>query len=123
MGALKRGGWNPLTNYGFCWKAQFYETLCLCFDQRPAPRIFTKLLKIQIAILRRIIIRIIFYLDDLLLMSQTIKDLNLARDTFIFLLQQQVFIVNLKKSDLSVTQKLEFLGQEIDSVKMALTLP
>ena len=84
---------------------------------------FIKLLKIPIAILRKINIQIIAYLDDMLLMSQTIEGLNMARDTLIFLLQQLGFIINLKKSVLLATQKLEFLGLEIDSVNMTLTLP
>ena len=53
----------------FCWEGPLYEFLCLCFGLGPAPRIFTKVLKIPIAILRRINIRIILYLDDMLLMS------------------------------------------------------
>ena len=67
--------------------------------------------------------RIIVYLDDMLLISQTIEGLNMARDTLIFLIQQLGFIINLKKSVLSTTKKLEFLGLEIDSVNMTLTLP
>ena len=51
------------------------------------------------------------------------RRLNMTRDTLIFLLQQLGFIINLKKSVLSATQKIEFLGLEIDSVNMTLTLP
>ena len=40
-----------------------------------------------------------------------------------FLLQQLVIIINLKKSVLCATQKIEFLGLKIDSVNMTLTLP
>ena len=99
----------------FCWEGQLYELLCLCFGLGPAPRIFAKLLKISIAILRRINVRIIVYLDDMLLMNQTIEDLNMTRNTLIFLLQQLGFIINLKKSVLSENKKLEFLGLEKDS--------
>ena len=107
----------------FCWEGQLYEFLCQCFGLGPAPRIFKKLQKIQIAIIRRINIYIIVYLDDMVLMSQAIEGLNLARDTLIFLLQQLGFIIDLKKPVLSATQKLEFLGLEMDSVNMTLTLP
>ena len=107
----------------FCWEGQLYEFLYLSFGLGPAPRIFTKLLKIPMAIRRRINIWLIVYLDDMLLMSQTIEGLNMARDTLIFLLQELGFIINLKKSVLSATQKLEFLSLEIDSVSMTLTLP
>ena len=62
-------------------------------------------------------------MDDMLLMIQTIKGLNMASDTMIFLSQQLWFITNLKKSVLSATKKLEFLGLEIDSVNMTLALP
>ena len=98
----------------FCWEGQLYELLCLeLLGLGPAPRIFTKLLKIPIAILRRINIRIIVYLDDMFLMSQTIEGLNMARDTLIFLFQQLGFIINLKRPVLSATPKLGFLGLEI----------
>ena len=61
--------------------------MCLCFGLGPAPWIFTKLFKIPIASLRWIQIRIIIYLDDMLLMSQTINGLETARDTMKFPLQ------------------------------------
>ena len=86
-------------------------------------RIFTKLLKIPIAVLRRIQIRIIIYLDDMLLMSQTVNSLVIPRNTLIFLLQSLGFVINLQRSILVPLQKIEFLGLEIDSVRMTLTLP
>ena len=88
----------------------------------PAPRIFTKLLKIFIAILRRIQIRIIIYLDDMLLMNQTTNDLEIARDTLTFPLESLGFVINLQKSALVPLKKIEFLGLEIDLVRMTLTL-
>ena len=107
----------------FYWEGQLYKFLFLCFGLGPAPQTFTKPLKISIAILRRINIQIIVYLDHVLLMSQTIEGLNMARDTLIFLLQQPGFIINLRKLVLSAKQKLDFLGLEIDSVNMTLPLP
>ena len=109
----------------FQWKGNFYEFLCLCFGLGPAPRILTKLLKIPIAVLRRIQIKIIIiiFLDDMLLMNQTVNGLEIARDTLIVLLQSLGFVINLQKSVLVPLQKIEFLGLEIDSVRMALTLP
>ena len=43
----------------FKWQGQLYEFLCLCFGLGPAPRVFTKLLKIPVAVLKMINIRII----------------------------------------------------------------
>ena len=59
----------------------------------------------------------------MLLMSQTIEGINMVRDTLIFLLQQLGLIISLKTSVLLASQKLDFLGLEIDSVNMTLTLP
>ena len=89
----------------FQWKGNIYEFLCLYFGLGPAPRIFTKLLKISLAVLRVIQIRIIIYLDDMLLMSQKINGLEIARDTLIFLLQSLGFVINLQKYVLVPLQK------------------
>ena len=81
-----------------------------------------KLLKISIAILRGITIRIIVYLYDMLLMTQATEGLNMARNTLIFLLQQLGFIINPKKSVLPASQRQELFGLEIHSVSMTQTL-
>ena len=59
----------------------------------------------------------------MLLMGQTINGLEIARDTLILLLQSLVFSIILQRSVLVPLQKIEFLGLEIDSVRMTLTLP
>ena len=107
----------------FQWEGTLYEFLCLCFGLGPAPLIFTKILKVPISLLRRLQIRVIIFLDDMLLMSQTLEELLMSRDTIIFLLTQLGFVINLKKSILVPVQQIEFLGLEIDSVEMKLFLP
>ena len=94
----------------FQWKRNIYEFLRLCFVLDPPPRIFTKLLKIPIAVFWQIQVRIMIYLDDMLLMSQTVNSLEIARDTLIFLLQSLGFVINLQKSVLMPLQKIELLG-------------
>ena len=56
----------------FQWKGTLYEFMCLCFELFPAPRVFKKLLKIVISLLRKINIRGIIYLDGMLILSNTI---------------------------------------------------
>ena len=107
----------------FLWSGKLYKFLCLCFGLGPAPRIFTKLLKIPVSVLRRLNILIIIYLDDMLLIGHTIEETLMARDTVIFLLQQLGFVLNLKKSVLTLTQRIEFLGVTVDSLIMTLSLP
>ena len=55
----------------------------------------------------------IIYLDDMLLMSQTLEELLMSRDTIIFLLTQLGFVIYLKKSILVPVQQIEILGLEI----------
>ena len=49
-----------------------YEFMWLCFGLGPAHRVFTKLLKVPISLLRKMNIRIIIYLEDMLILSHTI---------------------------------------------------
>ena len=57
----------------FLWEGNLYEFLCLCFGLGPSPRAFTKILKVPISLLRRLNIRILIYLDDMLSMSQSVE--------------------------------------------------
>ena len=59
----------------------------------------------------------------MLLTGHTIKETLIVRDTLIFLHQQLVFVLNLKKSVLTPTQRTEFLGVTVDSLIMTLSLP
>ena len=104
----------------FQWKGNLYQFLCLCFGLGTAPRIFTKLFKIPISILRRINIRLIIYLEDILIM--TLEEILMSRDTETFLLQHLGFVINLQKSKLEPSTKLEFSWVEINSVNMTMYL-
>ena len=74
----------------FQWRGKLYQFQCLCFGLGPAPRIFTKLMKVPVAVLRRLNIRLIVFLDDILIMGKSKEDLLIARDTLAFLLQNLV---------------------------------
>ena len=72
------------------------------FQSAPAPRVFTKLMKVPITLMRRINIRFIIYLDDIPLMGSTQQEeIIMIRDTKIYLLQHLGFLINLKKSALT----------------------
>ena len=65
---------------------QMYEFLCLRVG-RVTSLAFTKLMKIPISLLRRLWVKIIIYLDYMLLMTTSGEELLLVRETLIFLLQ------------------------------------
>ena len=68
----------------FLWAGNLYEFLCLCFGLGPAPRIFTKLLKAPVSLLRRLMIRVTLYLSDLLILGNSMNEIFMARDSAIF---------------------------------------
>ena len=107
----------------FLWSGKVYKFLRFCFGLDPVPRIFTKLLKIPVSVLRYLNILVIIYLEDMLLIGHTIGETLMARDTVIFLPQQLRLILNLKKSVLTPTQRIEFLEVMVDSLIMTLSLP
>ena len=55
----------------FLWKDSLLEFACLPFGLAVAPRVFTKILKPVVALLRRTGIRLIIYLDELLFMNSS----------------------------------------------------
>ena len=71
----------------------------------PVPTILKKLLKIPISALKRLMIRVIIYLDDLLILGKSMSELFMARDSAIFLLQHLGFVINLKKCVLDSVQE------------------
>ena len=72
--------------------------------------------------LGRINIRMIIYLDDMLLMGHSIEEISMCRDTVVFLLQHLGFVINWKKSVLTPVQEIEFLGLKINSVNLEISL-
>ena len=95
----------------FQWEETLYEHLCLGFGLGPAPLIFTEILKVPISLLKWLQIRVIIYLDDMLVMSQILEELLMSGDTITFLLTQLGFVINLKNSILAPVQQINFLPQ------------
>ena len=75
------------------------------------------------SMLRRLGIRAIIYLDDILIMAASREELIAARDTTIFLLHHLGLTINHKKSEFDPTKLIEFLGVMVDSQAMTLSLP
>ena len=93
------------------------------FGLGPGPRIFTELIKIPIGLLRRLRIRLIVYIDDMLLMASSRTDIEEARDTTIHLLESLGYVINYEKSELNPCKKIQFLGVIVNSELMSLCIP
>ena len=92
------------------WKQKLYQFLCLCFGLASIARVFIKLVKVPIAVLKRLNILPILYIDDTLLIATSHKELITARDTLIFLLKNLGFLINFEKSVLHPCKMIEIFG-------------
>ena len=106
----------------FTWRGKTFQFTCLPFGLSSAPRIFTKLLKPIVSFLRKRGIRLVIYLDDILIMNSCpeglARDVALVRST----LEEVGFLINDKKSETDPTQRLEFLGLMLDTTHLTLAL-
>jgi len=107
----------------FHWQGQQWQFTVLPFGLNSAPYIFTKLMKPVVATLRKLGIRVVLYLDDMLLMANS---QDRARDHFqcaTYLLTALGFVLNVDKSVSLPEQQIEFLGFILDSNMMTISLP
>ena len=107
----------------FRWKGQMYQFNCLPFGLSYAPWVFTKITKAVAAVLREMGVRIIIYIDDMLIMAESETLLKDHVKGVVYLLENLGFVINLPKSALEPKRTIEFLGFQVDSTSMELKLP
>jgi hypothetical protein len=78
-------------------------------------------MKPVVASLRSQGIRLIIYLDDILIIASSVETLNLHKKIAIDLLESLGFLINYKKSNLIPSQQIVFLGMLVDAL-ISLTL-
>ena len=96
---------------------------CLPFGLSCAPWAFTKVLKPVVAFLRSLGIRLIIYIDDILVIGKSPDEVRDHVEALIALLEGLGFIVNMEKSVTTPSQQIEFLGLQVDTITMCLSLP
>ena len=107
----------------FIWEDTTYEFNCLPFGLCSTPRIFTKLLCPVMAHLRFMGLRMVIYLEDILLMAEDQETLLKQVQQTITLLEQLGFTVNKLKSILVPYHQITYLGLLVDTTLMKLLLP
>lgn len=107
----------------FKFQGNTFEFQCLPFGLSLAPLVFTKLMKPVVTHLRNQGLLLVIYLDDLLCINNTyescIDSVSAARE----LLESLGFVINKDKSNLLPSQIQTFLGFELNSKHMCLSLP
>ena len=107
----------------FIWDQNLFQFTCLPNGLSSAPRIYTKLMKPIFASLRSQGYISVYYLDDTWLMGRTRNECLMNVNTTCNLLKNSGFLINVEKSQFEPSQRIIFLGFEIDSVNMIITLP
>lgn len=107
----------------FMVSGQCFQFTCLPFGLSCAPWTFTKVMKPLMALLRAWGVRIIIYIDDMLILAESRELATQHLEVLLFLLEALGFIVNREKSHLCPSQELEFLGLLVDSQSLQLKLP
>ena len=108
----------------FKFEEQIYEFTCVPNGIKSGPRLFTKLMKIPLATLRRQNnITITGYIDDTLIIADSVTECAKALADTAALLQALGFTINREKSEFLPVTKLQYLGYIIDSNLMRVTLP
>ena len=107
----------------FSWENQFYRFICLPFGLSSAPRLFTKVMKPVIATARSKGIRLVIFIDDILIMASSENESNEQTTFVVQLLEYLGFQINKGKSCLKPQTHSTYLGVEIDSKTMTINVP
>ena len=94
----------------FVWRRILYQFLVLAFGLSTAPFVFTKVTKPIAAYLRAKGIRLIFYLDDILVIGATAEECHRNVQIVLDVLRLAGFLINEKKSSLTPSQLFLYLG-------------
>ncbi len=102
----------------FAFEGVAYHYTVLPFGLSLAPRTFTKCMDAALSPLRQMGIRILNYLDDWLILTQSEVELLSHRTLILSHLERLGLRVNFAKSALSPSQRVSFLGTVLDSAHM-----
>ncbi|VDI47874.1 Hypothetical predicted protein [Mytilus galloprovincialis] len=94
----------------FSVQGQVYQFKALCFGPTSSPRVFTKVVSVVAAHLRKQNIRLAVYLDDWMCVNQFQQKLVIDREIMLNLLVRLGFLINHEKSSLIPNQTITYLG-------------
>lgn len=107
----------------FKFHGTIYQFNCMPFGLSCAPWVFTKLMKPVLYILRGRGLISVLYLDDFLLLGNTMQECENNVSQTISLLKSLGFIINFEKSVPKPSQQCKYLGFVYNSNLMAISLP
>lgn len=106
----------------FEYGGQLHEFVCLPNGLSSAPRIFTKLLKPPLAVLRGKGVLIVVYIDDIILLADDRGTLLTNIHQTIAMFKCLGFTIHEQKSQLVPSQRVTFVGFILDSLSMTFSM-
>jgi hypothetical protein len=107
----------------FQFHGNLYEFTCLPNGLSPGPRFFTKLMKCPLSYLRRHFgYTLLAYLDDILILGSSPLEVSHAVQDTLDVLLTLGFHINVDKSHIIPTQRIEFLGFLIDTTTLTVSM-
>lgn len=100
---------------GFQHAGKWYRYQVLPFGSSSSPLVFTKVVRPAIQHLRSLGIRIVAYMDDILIIGRTKEETELHTRQALELLLKLGWKIRLDKSELEPSQNREFLGMLLDT--------
>ena len=94
-----------------------YRFTALPFGLSTAPRSFTRVTRAMVACLRRQGVRIFTYLDDWLIVGRSREETIRSTQATLRLADELGWLVNQVKSELTPSQRVTYLGAEMDLVQ------
>ena len=107
----------------FRFDNRLYQFTCLPNGLASGPRIYTKICKPASAKLQQMGVTITGYIDDSLIISDTVEEAQASGQQTVEVLQELGFLINWEKTALDPSTNREYLGFIIDSTNMTVTLP
>jgi len=107
----------------FMLRQEYYQFTCLPFGVSCALWAFTKVMKPVAILLQGMGVRMIVYIDDMLVLGEPPSLVESHVEALMYLLTGLGFIINVPKSITIPTQKIEFMGLQVDSTSLHLSLP
>ncbi|KHJ91552.1 reverse transcriptase, partial [Oesophagostomum dentatum] len=107
----------------FQYNQELYWFTALPFGLSSAPYVYTRIMKVVAARLRRQGVRLLVYLDDWIFFGSDAEGLRKDVSNALSFFAQLGLTVNYEKSQLVPSQTIEFLGLELDSTKFVFKIP
>jgi hypothetical protein len=107
----------------FRWQSKILQWTRLPFGLSTAPALFTRIIKKALSPLRKAGVPYVQYLDDILIVGASKSECSENADKVFTQLVNMGFRIGLKKSVLTPTQQITFLGFQLDTVRNQLSIP